>query len=316
MPDWQERITTGTPPAIRVEHDARYRLVSGAIADSLVWCDLGCGNGLAAAEALGEARPKRSVLVDVDEPATQQAARALGAGAEAIVADLTDAGDLERVSSATTAGRGSKRIVTCFEVVEHLETFVPLVEALRALGERGVDVVLSVPNDAFGAVENPHHRTMWGEGSFDELRRLLPEGTVLLHQLALQGSAVTPAAAEPAEQHLTVTIDAAGTVPTHFLAAFGPRAGRLALTAAIVQNDLSAQRTWERQRDANASLVPELFALNREQGEVIERNSQWFAEWRDYIHDLERRLGLPLSGVAPDELPSERAQPALPEAGS
>jgi SAM-dependent methyltransferase len=316
MPDWQERITHGTPPAVRVEHDVRYRLVADLVADSVTWCDLGCGNGIAAAAAIGERRPKRAVLVDVDEAATQAAARELGGETEPIVADLTDAGDLERVASAVLAGRGSKRVVSCFEVVEHLETFVPLVESLRALGERGVDIVLSVPNDAFGAVENPHHRTMWSDNAFDELRRLLPDETVLVHQLALHGSAIVPAEAAPLDEQVTVSIDPSAAIPTQFLAAFGPRAATLRPAAAAVQTDLDAQRTWERQRDANASLVPGLFALNREQGEVIERNSQWFAEWRSYIHDLERRLGLPLSGVEPDQLPAERAQPALPEAGT
>jgi SAM-dependent methyltransferase len=316
MPDWQERITRGTPPAVRVEHDARYRLVSDVIAASVAWCDLGCGNGLAAAAALGDARPKRAVLVDVDEAATEQAVREIGPDAEGIVADLTVEADLERIAKAVLADPGAKRVVTCFEVIEHLETFVPLVEWLRALSEGGVDVLLSVPNDAFGAVENPHHRTMWGQGSFDELTQLLPEGTVLIHQVALHGSAVVPRDSESFEQPLAVAIDAAAAVPTHFLAAFGPRADALAPAAGVVQADLEPQRTWERQRDANASLVPKLFALNRELEEVVERNSQWFAEWRTYIHDLERRLGLPLSGVEPDELPSEREQPALPEASA
>jgi hypothetical protein len=247
------------------------------------------------------------VLVDVDEAATEQAVREIGTDAEGVVADLTVEAELERIAKAVLAGRGSKRVVTCFEVVEHLATFVPLIEWLRGLSEQGVDVVLSVPNDAFGAVENPHHRTMWGEGSFEELRGVLPPDTVLLHQIALNGSAVVPLQAESFEQPLTVVIDAAAAVPTHFLAAFGPRADTLASAAGVVQTDLEAQRTWERQRDANAALVPQLYALNREQDEVIERNSQWFAEWREYIHDLERRLGLPLSGVE---------QPALPEAGS
>jgi hypothetical protein len=51
MIDWQERITRETPPAVRVEHDTRYRIAAALIAESAVWCDLGCGNGVAAGAA-------------------------------------------------------------------------------------------------------------------------------------------------------------------------------------------------------------------------------------------------------------------------
>ena len=44
-------------------------------------------------------------------------------------------------------------------------------------------VVMSVPNDAFWATENPHHRTMWGEGAFAELQSLLPEGHTVAPQV-------------------------------------------------------------------------------------------------------------------------------------
>jgi hypothetical protein len=49
-------------------------------------------------------------------------------------------------------------------------------------------VSLSVPNDAFWSIENPFHHTMWGEGAFEELRRLLPADHVVARQFALQGS--------------------------------------------------------------------------------------------------------------------------------
>src|SRR4051812_25765430 len=100
MPDSQERITRGTPPAVRVEHDVRYRLVPALIAASVPWSDLGCGNGLAAAAALAGARPGHAVLVDVDEEATQQAVGEIGADAQGLAADLTAEEDLERVAQA------------------------------------------------------------------------------------------------------------------------------------------------------------------------------------------------------------------------
>ena len=84
-------------------------------------------------------------------------------------------------------------MVTCFETLEHLESFVPLVELLIELGARGYTVVLSVPNDAFWSIENPHHRTMWGEGAVRGAARLLPGDHVALEQVALAGSAIARA---------------------------------------------------------------------------------------------------------------------------
>ena len=65
MPDWQERITRETHPAVRVEHDIRYRLAEPLILGARTWADLGCGNGVAAADVLGGAYSGRAVLVDV-----------------------------------------------------------------------------------------------------------------------------------------------------------------------------------------------------------------------------------------------------------
>ena len=81
--------------------------------------------------------------------------------------------------------------MTCFEVVEHLSTFVPLLEWSGALARDGAATfVISVPNDAFWSIQNPHHTSSWGEGAFEELRRLLPPEQTLLRQVALTGSAL------------------------------------------------------------------------------------------------------------------------------
>src|SRR4051812_38994205 len=127
MPDWQERITRETEPAIRAEHDARYRLVAPLMASAPQWCDLGCGTGIAAAAALAEqgGKPGKAVLVDVDEQVARDAADEIGvADAQAVAADLATPEGVERVLDELHAGA----VVTCFEVVEHLATFVPLLE--------------------------------------------------------------------------------------------------------------------------------------------------------------------------------------------
>ena len=263
MPDWQERITRETEPAIRAEHDARYRLAAPLVAGAPEWCDLGCGTGIAAAGAIDGFRG-RAVLVDVGEDVARGAARELG------IADATP-------------------------VAADLATFVPLLEALV---ERAATIttILSVPNDAFWAIENPHHQAMWGEGAFAELESQLPEGRVLVHQLQLQGSAVVPAGSE-AELTLAIAAQARDAVPTHFIAAFGPRAGELEPLATAAQVDLDEQRRWVRQREADNALLREYVA----QLGVFERERE---EWRRYIHELEGRLGLPPSGGEQAELPA------------
>src|SRR4051794_8801295 len=285
MPDWQERITRETEPAIRAEHDARYRLAPPLVAAAPVWCDLGCGNGIAAAAAL-DGFAGRAVLVDVDEDVARGAAAELGLSeATPIGADLATPEGVQRALGPLPDGA----VVTCFEVVEHLVTFVPLLEALVERAER-LTTVLSVPNDAFWAIENPHHQAMWGEGAFAELESQLPADRVLVHQLQLQGSAVA-AVGEETALDLTVTVQARDAVPTHFIAAFGPRANEIRPLAAVAQVDLDEQRRWVRQREADNALLRE----HREEVLVLERERE---EWRRYIHDLEERLGLPHGGGA------------------
>src|SRR4051812_9051454 len=223
MPEWQERITRETPPAIRIEHEVRYGAVAPLARSAPTWVDLGCGAGIAAAGALAGEGPARAVLVDASEEALAQAAREIPAGETVgVKADLATAEGLAAVR--TALGDARDGVATCFEVIEHLESFVGVVELLVELAtERDFTVVLSVPNDAFWPIESPWHKTMWGEGSFEELRRLLPADHVVIAQVPLQGSALIPAGSAPADAG---SFAARGDgIASHFIAAFGPRAG-------------------------------------------------------------------------------------------
>jgi SAM-dependent methyltransferase len=287
MPTWHERITHDIEPAIRAEHELRYRYAAPAIAGAKLWCDLGCGNGIAAGAVLPEGFKGEILLVDVDAGALAAAAAEVP-GARTIQADLSDPADVAKVA-AELKGKGT--VVTCFETIEHLETFVPLVEMLESL--KGATVILSVPNDAFWATENPHHRTMWGEGAFAELQSLLPEGHTVAPQVQLSGSAIAG--------------DDSGRVPTHFLASWGAAAPEGVRD--VVPTDLDAQRDWVRRREADLSFYKVAYEqVLKEKDELTALVREHFArfdEWRAYIHDLERRLGLPLSGVSADESPRE-----------
>jgi 2-polyprenyl-3-methyl-5-hydroxy-6-metoxy-1,4-benzoquinol methylase len=301
--DWQERITRESPPAIRAEHDLRYRLAVPLIVDSATWCDLGCGNGIAAAVSLGGHRPPRIILADLDIDAVTSAATEFADGETVTLAiDLASENDLARLREHLT-GDG-ETVITCFEVVEHLETFVPLVKMLSELAERGeATVLLSVPNDAFWSMENPFHRTMWGRGALEELRRLLPGEHSILHQRALHGSAVVAESAPLAERvELTLEVEPGGP-PTHFIVVMGPGIGRVKPLVDVVATALDETRSWARQRDAHLAFAEAELERLGELREVVAVQSQRFAEWRAYINELERRLGLPLSGVSEVDSP-------------
>lgn len=291
MPDWQERITHETEPAIRVEHTLRYALAAPLVHASSLWCDLGCGTGVGAAQGLGGKLAARTLLVDVASDALEHARRELpGENVSAMQADLsTEEGTAAVAAALTEQADGGQATITCFECIEHLSSFVPLVSTLVRLAEQhGFTVVLSVPNDAFWSIENPHHQTAWGENAFEELRSLLPEDHVMLRQVVLQGSAVVRADADPELRPVPVELEPSG-VPSHLLVAFGPERAGVAPEAAVAQVDMEAQRRWQRQREADLSLL-------KDYGTEIQAMSKELAEYRAYIHDLERRLGLPLSG--------------------
>jgi SAM-dependent methyltransferase len=252
MPEWQERITRETHPSIRIEHELRYAAMAPLIHETSVWLDLGCGAGVAAAAALNGKGPRHAVLVDASADALEEARHAVPAGETTpVVADLASTEGLAKVRDALGQARGG--CATCFEVIEHLESFAGVVELLVELAtERDFTVMLSVPNDAFWPIESPWHKTMWGEGSFEELRRLLPAEHVVVKQVPLQGSSLVPEGAEPVTPQSLQARDEA--IASHFLAAFGPLAGRLTAGSAVAQADLAEQRRWERQREANLAI--------------------------------------------------------------
>lgn len=252
MPDWHERITDDTRPSIRAEHELRYALAAPLIAAAARWCDLGCGTGLAAAAALEQPYEGTALLVDREQQLADRAAAALDARQTvALAADLATADGIAAVRDALAAGEGPL-VVTCLETLAQLTDFAPLVALLTELAAQpGCTVVLSVPNDDYWALENPHAATAWGAGAVAELRTLLPDGHVVLHQVALQGSAIAPAEASADAQ---AAVALAPGVPSHLLLAFGAAAAQLGATGPatrVVQSDVEAQRRWERQRESD-----------------------------------------------------------------
>jgi hypothetical protein len=253
------------------------------------------------------------VLVDIDAQAIATAARELGLEqSRQLVADLTRPEELRLISEALLP-LGTGPVLTCFEVLEHLHSFLALLEWSNELaGEHAATFILSVPNDAFWSTRNPHHLTVWSEAAFEELRQLLPREHTLLRQVGLSGSATVAWQGGQARHELAVRVGGEDTVATHFIVAFGPRHRELGSAALAVQTDVSEQRRWERWRESDVAVAQrqarELRAAVEAQDitianqrEELRRQTAEFDAWRTYIHELERELGRPPSGGAGEQ---------------
>jgi len=255
MPDWQERITRETPPQIRLEHVVRYAAAVPLIAGG-DWCDLGCGTGLAAEEA--GASPARALFVDVDaDVAAEAAARFPEAEATGVRLDVSREEGVQYVRK--QLADWDSPCITCFELIEHLDNFVPLVEFLIERAGVGATVVLSVPNDSLTGVQNPFHSSTWGEGSLAELRTLLPEHRVL-EQVAIVGSGLRSREDEAVDVSVDVRLEPA-VGASHLLVAFGARADEVAIPRRAQVVDADEHVWWERQREADLAFFKARVAL-------------------------------------------------------
>jgi hypothetical protein len=256
MPTWEARVSRGTAPADRVDAELRYAFVAPLVREAALWVDLGCGTGVAAGGALGAERPRaRALLVDNDAGALSEAVRECGADVlDTVQADLETADGVAAVRAAVeAAGVAGPVVVTCFDVLHQLADFTALVDLLLALGERAT-VVLSVPDDAAGALDDPQRRSAWSAGAAEELRRLLPATAISLRQVAVRAAAIVPAGGGD-----TAPLGAVAVGPdqaaTHHLLAFGTEAARLAPASLARVADLDAESADARRRESDLAYL-------------------------------------------------------------
>lgn len=264
MTQWEERISGSSDVLLLGEHQVRYGWARDVIAASGSWCDLGCGTAAASSRAVGDVLPEHVLLVDVEAEALEEAQRAFApAPVRTGQVDLTSPAELAALSEQLDALPGPLAI-TCYEVIEHLSDFGPLIEWLAAGSQDGATVAISVSNDVFTSVKNPFHVTMWGSSTVEELRGLLPDDHVVAVQAALSGSVVT----DGSQVHISgIVDDVTDVVPLQYMMGFGPAADRLRANAVVLSTDVAAHRVWERQREVDnayyrsvAARVPELEA--------------------------------------------------------
>jgi SAM-dependent methyltransferase len=261
MPTWEARVSRATAPADRVEAELRYAFAAPLVRTAALWVDLGCGTGVAAGAALagdGAGSAPRTILVDRDADALAEARRECGAEViSAVEADLETAAGIAAVRAAIDDAAGAQDgpiVVTCLDVVAQLADITALVELLIALGETAT-VVVSAPEDAAGALEDPHRATAWSAGAVEELRRLLPADAVVARQLPVRASAIVLAGAADTSAPVGAIAVGADQPAAHHLLAFGPQAGVLAPVSSARAADLDAERADARRRESDLAYL-------------------------------------------------------------
>jgi SAM-dependent methyltransferase len=251
MPTWEARVSGATAPVDRVDAEVRYAFAAPLLRDAALWIDLGCGTGVAAGAALAGGAVARAVLVDRSAEALAQARRECGAEvAAAVEADLETAEGIAAVRAAIAEARGAA--VTCFDVLHQLTDFTALVELLLALAAEGATVVLSVPDDTAGALDDPHRATAWSAGAAEELRRLVPDGAVVARQVPVRAAAIVVDGESAPLGTVSISADHPAA---HHLLAFGPDAARLAPVSHAHAAPLDDERADARRRESDLAYL-------------------------------------------------------------
>jgi O-antigen biosynthesis protein len=282
---------------IEVEHLARYRWAAQAAAGRTV-LDAGCGTAYGTA-LLAEAGAAEVVGVDIAESVLEAMAPQMPATVR------LEAGDLRRLHYADD----SFELILCFEVIEHFEEpLVVLDELVRVLAPGGV-LLISSPNRGVYPDGNPHH---FHEFTADELLaavgsrlgnvRLVRQHdyivSALLSDSGYAQDATEPltgvelrklVSGEPGDELYTVAIGSDGALPEmHQLAALtGPFELKEWIEASATQTDAIIDkdctiRELEQQmaeRDQVAELLTE-----------AEQRAADIPDLRQRIEDLQREL--------------------------
>jgi SAM-dependent methyltransferase len=210
-----ERVVPGqVDPDLWNEHFARY-LFAGRLARRKRVLDIGCGTGYGAVELA-----KSAAWVVALDVSPEAAAAAQAASAAQNVACLAASADAIPLAS------GSFDLITCFEVIEHLNTWPALLAEAHRLLAPGGQFIVSTPNKLYYAESrqeigpNPYHVH---EFDYEEFKAALsatfPSLTLYVqnHVGAVSFQPVTAAAGQSPE----INVDTLPIIPedSHFFVA-------------------------------------------------------------------------------------------------
>jgi len=284
---------------IEAEHLSRYAWAAPLAQDRRV-LDAGCGLAYGSA-MLAEAGARAVIGVDRAEPVLEAARARVGDTVRLQAADLLD----------LPFADGEFQLAACFEVIEHVDDPLAVLDELRrVLGPDGL-LAISSPNRNRSEGNNPHHRH---EFEPDELERELSsrwEQVRMLRQHDVVGSLVyDPVEAPPGSPALRAISTAdLGTEEAYTIALCGselpPSPPCVVLSGLFVLDQwtrhFEAQKAWihQRERDFNRckEQLAQLPALRKRLSDAEQRVSETSGQEHNLLWERARRAEANLAAV-------------------
>ncbi len=241
------------------EHVQRYQWAAEACRGLRV-LDLCCGVGYGSMLLAGSAAAV--VGVDNDEGAIAEASKAAAAAEAQVEFVLGDALEWLRDNLAERFDA-----IVCFEGLEHLSDFDAAMTRLRGHAERGVQLLLSVPNSRTFGEQNEFHVTdLDYEGALAAFGAL--PGAQVLFQFVADGAVILDEAAEWNEEaRITLPDRTEPEYANTFLCAAGVSETSLAAASAHMRLTLAPYQNRELRNLAHAN--HELWLTNRQLGRQL-----------------------------------------------
>ena len=285
-----ERVIPGLVDAdLFNEHISRYKFAARLIPKGGAILDLGCGTGYGTVELFGG-----TSIVGADVSAEAVAYARANYGREGVTF-------LEASCESVPRADHQFDLITCFEVIEHLENWRGLLAEAQRLLRPGGSFVVSTPNKAYYAETrgktgpNPFHTHEFEYAEFESaLKEYFPHVRIWSqnHAAAIVFAPPTPAAAVleasgsrvPEDSHFFIAVCGAVQGPREEVFAWVPESGNLLREReshiAKLEAELARKDQWLNQAlDAHA-------ALQREhEGTVLELRAK-----NDWAADLNTRI--------------------------
>ncbi len=192
---------------IACEHIHRYDFAAEFCAKLRV-LDLACGSGYGSEILAAAARTVHGVDNDV---ATIDLANATVGPRAGVTFEVADA-----IAILTEDLSDRYDVIVCFEALEHLDDLGGAVEGLREQANRGVKLVVSVPNSKAFEEDNEFHVTNFGYEEAVSLLGEFPSG-FMVGQYLTEGSLISPQDAKSLDSRLINLEQAEPEYANHFL---------------------------------------------------------------------------------------------------
>lgn len=271
---------------IEAEHLSRYAWAAPLAQDRSV-LDAGCGLAYGSA-MLAEAGARAVLGVDRTEPVLEAARARVGDTVRLQAADLLD----------LPFADGEFQLVVCFEVIEHVEEPLAVLDELRRVLTPDGLLAISSPNRNRSQGNNPHHRHEFEPDEFERELSSRWEKVRMLRQHNVVGSLVyDPAEAPPASPELRAISTAdLGDEETYTIALCGaelPSSPPCVVLSGLFVLDqwislFEAQKAWMDQREKDFHRCQERLAQLPALRERLSEAEQQLSETSGLRHERDR----------------------------